>query len=167
MPVGLVFAAWGGTSAESWTGKPALDTVPDFRIRADEQLANLASLPQRIKGFPAAIAAWEAAHGRVDAAPIGEAQGWAAPDADPAAWRPGNAAGKWRDNGMPNGGIAWLRKEITLPANAAGKDIRLDFGQVDGQCTTTYFNGEKVGSSGRTAPRFDAGYVNIPIRAVW
>jgi sialate O-acetylesterase len=32
VPIGLLHASWGGTSAESWTSKSALDTVPDSKF---------------------------------------------------------------------------------------------------------------------------------------
>ncbi len=164
VPIGLILSAWGGTSAESWTSLDALDTVPGFKQRADQQLDNLNKLPDLIKNFPGLLDAWEKQNNRVDPGNEGEKQGWAAPDAPTSDLKPGKINAKWRDNGLPNGGIVWMRKEIELPDSAVGKDFRLDLGALDEQCTTAYFNGENVGESGHKAPDFYSGYVgfNIP-----
>ncbi len=166
VPIGLLHASWGGTSAESWTSKAALDTVPDFKTRADAQLANLAALPDQIKAFPAAIAAWDSKYGRTDPGSTGEAQGWAAPvlaPADTAAWKPSTLGARWREDGLPDGGIIWVRKELTVPPDAAGKGFRIDLGSLTEMHTTSYFNGVKIGESGSRPPTFDTGYVNYDV----
>ena len=164
IPIGLIHSSWGGTSAESWTSKPALDTVPAFKERAEQQLANLATLPEKIKAFPAALTAWENTYARTDSGNEGEKQGWAVPETNTLGWKPIALGTKWKAAGLPNGGIVWLRKDVEVPANAAGKGLRLDFGMIDEQFTAAYFNGKKLGDSGRKAPEFYAGYVgyNIP-----
>ncbi len=158
IPIGLVHSSWGGTSIEAWTSLEALNTVPSFKKRAEGQIANLNQLPGQIKAFPGAISAWEQKYGRVDAGNEGEKRGWAAMDADTSDWKPMKLNTRWRDAGLPNGGIAWLRKEIDLPASAAAKGFRLDWGVIDEQYETTYFNGEKLGESGHNPPEFYCGY---------
>jgi sialate O-acetylesterase len=165
VPIGLIQASWGGTSAESWTSKDALDTVPDFKARADEQLANLARLSELIKNFPAALAAWETANGRVDTENLGEKNGWANTDADTADWKPAKLNAKWSASGLTNGGVIWLLKEVVLPAAVAGKNFHFDPGLVDEQYLTVYWNGHKIGESGRQAPQFYYGYVNFDVPA--
>lgn len=163
VPIGLVHSSWGGTSAEAWTSLASIDTVPSFKARAQEQLANLAALPERIKAFPAAIAAWEAATGRADASPADPAP-YAALNADPAGWTPSTLKSKWSKMGLPEGGIAWLRKEIDLPTPPT-KDVRLDLGLVDEQYVSIYFNGEKLADSGSIPPDFYGRYVNATLPA--
>ncbi len=163
IPIGLILSAWGGTSAESWTSIDALNTVPAFKQRAQDQLKNLAGLPAQIKNFPALLEAWENKYGRTDTGNEGEAKGWAAPDADTSGWKAGKLNATWKENGFPNGGIIWLRKEINVPASAAGKAFRLDLGQLDEQFSTTYFNGVKQGESGHKAPEFYSGYAGCSI----
>ncbi len=163
VPIGLVNSSWGGTSARSWTSKEALDTVPELKKTADEQIANLAQLPDQIAKFPEAIAAWETKYGRTNPANTGEQQGWAAPEADTKDWKPMQLRTKWRDAGLPNGGVVWIRKEVDVPAASAGKGFRLDLGMVDEQYTTAYFNGEKLGDSGTNPPQFYGGYVNYDV----
>jgi len=167
VPIGLIHASWGGTSAECWTSRDALDTVPDFKARADGQLANLARLPEQIKNFPAALAAWETANGRTDAENFGEKNGWANTDTDIADWKPAKLNAKWSAAGLTNGGVIWLRKEVVLPVAAAGKSFHFDPGLVDEQYLTVYWNGHRIGESGRQAPQFYYGYVNFEAPAKW
>lgn len=162
VPIGLILSAWGGTSAESWIAPEALDTVPRFKTRAAEQRENLAELPARIAAFPAALAAWEAAHGRTDADNAGEAAGWATGGDG---WKAGGFRGKWADLGLPDGGIAWIRKTVSVPAAKAGTGLRLDLGQVNEQYVTAYWNGRKLGDFGRKAPAFYKAYTHFDVPA--
>jgi sialate O-acetylesterase len=164
VPVGLLLSAWGGTSAESWISREALDTVPRFKTRADEQAANLQSLPARIASFPAELAAWEAANGRTDPGNRGEAEGWM--NAGSAAgWSPGKSQQKWADLGLPDGGVAWVRKIIAVDPAKAGKGFRLDLGQVNEQYVTAYWNGRKLGDFGRKPPAFYKSYTHFDVPA--
>ncbi len=168
VPIGLLNSSWGGTSAESWTSKAALDLAPEFKARAEEQIANLNQLPAQIKNFPAAIAAWEKENDRVDAENLGEKNGWHKSDVPAAGWKKMKVNARWRDIGLTNGGIVWLRKEMTLPAAAAKKDLRLFPGRVDEQYLTAYWNGGSFFEFGRQAPEFYFGYIypTVPARLV-
>ena len=163
VPVGLLHSSWGGTSAESWTSESALDTVPDFKVRADEQIANLKKLPDQIKSFPAALAAWEKENGRVDPKNIGEQNGWQKEDADVSDWQKTRLEASWSDSGLTNGGIAWVRKEVDLPATYGSRSFRLDLGLVNEAYLTAYWNGEKIGESGKKAPEFYFGFVHFDV----
>jgi len=161
--VGLLHSSWGGTSAESWTGESALDTVPDFKVRADEQIANLKKLPDQIRSFPAALAAWEKENGRVDSKNMGEQNGWQKADADVSDWQKTKLEASWSDSGLTNGGIAWVRKEVDLPATYGSRSFRLDLGLVNEAYLTAYWNGEKIGESGKKAPEFYFGFVHFDV----
>ncbi len=161
VPVGLILAAWGGTSAESWTSKAALDTVPEFQQRANEQLNNLSQLPEQIAAFPARLAAWEEQNGRSEPAVSGDADTWMNPGGE--GWSPGSIKAKWQQLGLPHGGIAWIRKEVTVPADRAGKGFRLDLGMVNEQLVTAFWNGKKLGEFGRKAPGFYKGYTHFDV----
>ena len=55
------------------------------------------------------------------------------------------------------GGIFWLRKEVDLPASAAGKGFRLGLGWLATQCHVIYFNGVEVGKMGGESPDYFTG----------
>jgi sialate O-acetylesterase len=168
IPIGLLHTSWGGTSAEGWTSREVLATVPAFDARANQQLADLAAAPARLTNFPTAIAAWEQKYGRVDPGNRGEKEGWARADCETTGWQSGRLMEKWERLGVTNGGVVWLRKEFVLPDSALGKGFRLDFGWISEQYTTTYFNGEKLGEFGRTPSRFYNDHVcqDVPGRLV-
>jgi len=163
VPVGLVLSAWGGTSAESWISPAALDTVPRFKARAAEQREVLRELPARIAAFPDSLAAWEAANGRTDGESAGEAAGWPVGGGD--GWAAGSLRQKWSDAGLPDGGIAWIRKTVPVPAAKAGTGFRLDLGQVNEQYVTAYWNGRKLGDFGRKPPAFYKAYTHFDVPA--
>jgi sialate O-acetylesterase len=54
----------------------------------------------------------------------------------------------WQNFGHNYSGVFWFRKTIDVPAAWAGKPLSLRIGAVDKQ-DVTYFNGEKVGSTGK------------------
>ncbi len=56
--------------------------------------------------------------------------------------------------GVHSGGVFWLRKEVTLPAEAAGKPFALVLNYMHQQYDTTYFNGVEIGRSGDKPPMF-------------
>ncbi|MCK6487247.1 MAG: 9-O-acetylesterase [Planctomycetes bacterium] len=131
VPVGVVNAAWGGTTVEAWTSLPALTKVAG----AEPALAKQKEWDD-VK-LAAARAAWWA-----EADPD---QGQARADHDDAAWRTFKVPGTWKPQGVvQDGGIAWLRRTVELPAAAAGAAGRLGLG-ITVDSDTTYLNGVEVG----------------------
>src|SRR5581483_10712763 len=112
----------GGTPIENWISREALDTVPGYKERTDARLALMRSQADDAKQFPAARDRWEEANGVRPPKISGDAQGWAAPDFDDHDWKTIALPAKWADSmGMKQGGVFWLRKEVMLPPEAAGK----------------------------------------------
>lgn len=61
VPIGLIYAAWGGTPIESWVPKPTLEKSsawPEFR---KNWLEALETFPQAQRDYPARDKAWRAA----------------------------------------------------------------------------------------------------------
>ena len=75
-------------------------------------------------------------------------RGWAAPDAPPAGWMPMPVPGEWEKKGgeWDMDGVAWFRREVTVPSEWAGRDLVLELGKVD-DFDTTYWNGVEVGAT--------------------
>jgi sialate O-acetylesterase len=154
VPIGIINSSWGGTNAEVWVSAKSQSTVPDFKARMESQIANMETLPGRLAAFPAQIKAWEDANGRSDAGAT-DAAAWAGVDVDTSGWtKLTKLRTKWRDAGLPNGGVAWVRKVVDVPESGAGKEFRVDLGSLEEVYESTYFNGEKLGESGRDGPEF-------------
>ena len=158
VPIGIIDSAYGGTPAEAWTSREAMESVPELKSLAERQIAAVKSAPADLASFPAAISAWEEKYGVADSGNEGAKQGWANPDFDASQWKRVNTGFTWAAAlGAKGGGVFWLRKEIDLPESAAGKPIKLTFGFLTEEYHTAYFNGEEVGSMGRTPPSFYTG----------
>ena len=73
-PVGLVHSSWGGTPAESWTSRPALEADPDFGPILDRWDKIVENYPKARKAYEKSLAEWK------QAAEKAKAEGNAVPD---------------------------------------------------------------------------------------
>ncbi len=87
LPVGLIHSSWGGTPAEAWTSRPALEAEPDFRPILDRRDQAVAAWPKAKAKHEQATAAWKAAAAKAKA----EKKPAPAPPPEPAG--PGNPHG--------------------------------------------------------------------------
>lgn len=71
---------------------------------------------------------------------------WFAAEYDASSWKTIKLPAFWEDEGVDaKNGVVWFRKEITLPASAAGKPARLMLGRIV-DADTAYVNGMQVGN---------------------
>ncbi|MBI1929950.1 sialate O-acetylesterase [Candidatus Poribacteria bacterium] len=99
VPVGLIHSSWGGTPAEAWTSRPALESEPDFKPILDRWEQILAEYPQAKQKYEDQLAEWK------QAAEAAKAEG------KPEPRRPGAPLGPdhpHRASGLYNGMIAPL-----------------------------------------------------------
>jgi sialate O-acetylesterase len=154
VPIGLIHTSWGGTPAEAWTSRRALQAwgMPEAAFAA---LAPPSAADEQ--AYERSLAAWQAA-GRPqgtfdDPGVLGAAQVWASPESDSRAWRTSALPQAWEQMGPDmqlDGGI-WFRREVNLPAQWAGRELELQLGAID-DVDTTYFNGVQVGATGSEVP---------------
>jgi sialate O-acetylesterase len=150
--VGLVHSSWGGTPAEAWTPRAALLAVPELapavasfdRERAD---------PAPVARYQEARAAWERKNFAHDTGNTGFGQGWAAPDADEAAWKPLKLPQHWEAAGLAIDGAVWFRRAFDLPADGPSRDLTLALGPLD-DMDVTYVNGIEVGHTDGATPEY-------------
>ncbi|MCX8510744.1 MAG: hypothetical protein ORN83_03205 [Chthoniobacteraceae bacterium] len=154
VPVGLIHSSVGGTPIESWTRLEALHGIPAVAARSDAEVAEMVAQPEVTRLFPAARAAWEEKHG-VRPPPIAEsAKGWADFSADTTDWKVARFPAQWGQQGFKSGGVFWIRKEVELPAAAAGKPFDLKLVWISEQYDTAYWNGEEIGHAADQPPEF-------------
>lgn len=154
IPVGLLLSSVGGTPAEAWTRLEKLKSVPVLAERAEKEIEVIKQQPGDSERFPAARTAWESKYG-VTPPPVAEAAvGWADPALDARDWKPVKLPASWSQLGEKTGGVFWLRKEVTLSPEMAGKPMHLALNWLNEQYDTAYFNGVEVGKANATPPRF-------------
>jgi sialate O-acetylesterase len=154
VPIGLIHSSWGGTPAEAWTSRGALEEwgMPKEAFNA---LAPPSSAAR--DAYERRVEAWKAA-GRPrgdfnDPGVLNSAKAWAMPATDTRGWKSMALPMAWERLGpdMEFDGGVWFRKEVTVPASWAGRELELHLGAVDDN-DTTYFNGVPVGATGVEIP---------------
>jgi sialate O-acetylesterase len=159
VPVGLIQAAWGGTPAEAWTPREALLGEPALAPMVTELDAALGDSARR-REVAARLGAWEAANFHQDRDNLGEKRGWARPGAaGPSGrerdWTAIEMPQPWESAGLTMDGAVWFRREVTLPADWAARELALSLGPID-DFDVTYWNGERVGATGEETPQYYA-----------
>jgi sialate O-acetylesterase len=159
VPMGLIVAAWGGSSIQTWMSAAALRAAGGNNGALDV-LALYAEQPAAAHARWGAI--WEAwwlnhAHQRREAAP------WTLRPAGE--WRRAPLElGPWERWGVPElasyDGMVWYRTSVTLSVQQAQQSATLSLGAVD-EMDQTWINGRAIGAVERNAPT-DVGPVIGP-----
>jgi len=134
VPIGIINSSWGGTTAEAWTPKAALQADP---------------LLQPLAEFNEAVT--EAAKPYADPGNEGFAKGWADPAHDDADWKTMDLPQAWERAGIDMDGSMWFRRHVKLPAVGRNQELTLSLGPLD-DFDTTYFNGVQIGQTGQETP---------------
>lgn len=154
IPIGLLHSSVGGTPAEAWTRLGALQSVPMFSERAVKEIEQIKAQPEAIKHFPMERSAWEEKYGVKPPPPADIATGWADPALDTVDWKKITLPSQWGQLGYKSGGVFWVRKEIDLPADAAGKPFNLKLLGMSEQYDTAFWNGVEIGHTPDAPPEY-------------
>lgn len=152
--VGMINASWGGTRIETWISREELMQHGWTRSEVARYEASVFSKTywNRYDPFepddPAAVTKTAATIFPRDPGNEGVKNGWAENNFDDGSWEQMTAPSMWQACGYDMSGVVWFRREITVPAAWAGKDMTLELGAIDKQ-DITYFNGIQVGATGR------------------
>jgi len=145
-PLGLIHAAWGGSTIEDWMSPAALRSTGT----SAEQLGWL----ERYAADPAAaLAAAVAATDRwaEQADPGSAGAAWAAPGFDDSGWETIAVPGQWERSGVAGlggyDGVMWFRTGIDLTAAELGdaNGVVLELGRID-ERDRVWINGVPVGA---------------------
>ncbi|HKG59349.1 MAG TPA: sialate O-acetylesterase [Pyrinomonadaceae bacterium] len=151
VPIGLIHSSWGGTPAEAWTSSEALRSSPELTPILDRYESSLNAQSQTKAAYAQALAQWEEKNLYLDGENKGEALGYASPSISTAGWTQMELPKQIEAAGLLIDGAIWFRKVVELPASWSGKDLVLNLTPID-DYDVTYFNGTKVGSTGRETP---------------
>ena len=142
VPVGIINASWGGTISEAWTSQDAIDKVPKLKAWNEAGKKLTAEYPGKKQAFVTAFAAWLKASGREDK-PSPEPELFAATQISQDGWVPITLPSTPSPKDSLGNGALWIRKEIDVPSNVVGKEIKVNLGDVKG-FVRVYWNGRKV-----------------------
>jgi len=146
VPVGLINTSWGGTVAEAWTSREALQNEPTLRGMIDAYDHDLADHERARAAYEKNYTEWESTYVHRDVENKGVKNGWADPATSDQEWPVMDLPQLWTHvEGMSFSGVLWFRREVEVPASWAGRDLELSIGPID-KSDVTYFNGEQVGS---------------------
>jgi sialate O-acetylesterase len=148
VPIGLVHSSWGGTAAEAWTSQEKLLTIPDFekpvaafrKLVADVEAQN--ATPG--KDYNQLVSEWYKANDPGTSA----SPAWSDPAASTADWTAVTLPAALEDaKAIPADydGTVWIRREVDIPAEDAGKKAAVKLGKID-DGDTTFVNSRVVGA---------------------
>ncbi len=118
VPIGLVHVSWGGSTAEAWTSRERLASMP-------ETTPILGRFDASLKPDPDTEAFTSILH-------------------DDTSWEPVDLPSLFKDQGEDLDGVVWYRRHLDIPADWVGQDLELSLGPID-DADHTYFNGSLVG----------------------
>lgn len=144
-PVGIVFAAWGGTPAQTWMSEEALDQDPTLKKQKEESKAITAAYPKQLKDYILSFYDWVQKYQRQDRL-AASAQSFASPKASIEGWKPVQLPGLVSAGGLPDAGAIWLRKDIDIPAEYAGNGVQINLGKIH-DFDTVYWDGAQIGKT--------------------
>lgn len=139
VPIGMINASWGGTCSEAWTRTEALDSVPFLKKWRENLVKQDAEYPALRKAWIERVTAWIKDTDREDR-PTVDASLFSGQDVDASSWVPVKLPGEIKAAGLPNSGIIWIRKEITLPKQTGNLGFYMN---IDG-LESIYWNGKKI-----------------------
>ncbi|MEI7731683.1 MAG: sialate O-acetylesterase [Verrucomicrobiota bacterium] len=138
-PVGLILAAWSGTSAMSWLPPEALASVPEWQSK-------LASVKKRVDDYPLlkeqylpAYRQWETQFQRNDHP--AEPAAYAAPGVPLGDWKKVTLPATLPAAGLPDSGAVWFRKQVNIPPGSL-ENAMIQLGAVR-DFNALYLNGKK------------------------
>ena len=141
VPVGIINTAVGGTPIEAWTSAEGLRDFADLQaaVLRNADPAFLDSLEQRRGGG-------SRPSGPPPVTDLGMREKWFSPDYEPRGWQNYYIPGYWEDQGVSDlNGTVWFRREINVPQEWAGKELKLFMGRIV-DADVMYVNGQEIGN---------------------
>jgi sialate O-acetylesterase len=152
VPIGLINASVGGSSAEAWISEESIKEYPKYY--EDVQRYKVPGYFDRInKQDDERVKNWNNLARENDQG-YKNGQKWSDPELNTSGWETMHVPGYWADTKVGNvNGVAWYRREIDIPAEMAGKSGIIKLGRIV-DADSVFINGQYVGGIGmQYAPR--------------
>jgi sialate O-acetylesterase len=153
VPIGLINASVGGSSAEAWISEESIKEFPKYY--EDVQRFKASGYIERInKMDDERVRNWNKQIRQNDEGFKNPQKSWYNPDLNTSDWEKIHVPGYWADTKVGNiNGVVWFRREFNVPANMNGKPALLKLGRIV-DADSVFINGQFVGAIGfQYAPR--------------
>ncbi|HEX9997587.1 MAG TPA: sialate O-acetylesterase [Abditibacterium sp.] len=154
VPIGLIDASWGGTSAQVWTSAEVLESMPAFKTSIEAVKNTRADVPYAVQ-YEQFV---KNADDRMKTTDVGLKSGWHRPEFNDSAWKNMELPIYWETTSDAElktfDGVIWFRRQVSLDEAAVkAGDLTINLGPID-DYDTVYWNGEKIGGgAGWNTPR--------------
>jgi len=157
IPIGLVNASMGASTAEAWSGAEALSQLEDFKQLIEKWPVKVKQAKEAMTKYERESAVWEAHLDSLDQGYQDGRPAWADPDFDESSWQHIDLPTHWEKAGFPDmDGFMWFRKRIQLTEAWKNRELTIGLGTIN-DMDRVWFNGTEVGRfekrSGWTKPR--------------
>ena len=146
IPIGLINASLGGSSAEAWISEEAIKSFPKYyenaiRFKDPNLIEKISKLDdERVKNWYKLIRQTD--QGFKDPLNV-----WSDPSINTSDWETMNLPQYWTDTKLGKmNGVVWFRKEISVPSRMVGKSALLHLGRIF-DLDSVFINGKFVGST--------------------
>lgn len=164
VPIGLINSSWGGTPVEAWIKGSILTKDKDY----SDLTQKLSTLEKEVAEYDAWLSKYPKIEivNSTDNDPLDTLSFFdneiAKADFNDAVWPVMQLPTFFEKTEVGEfDGVVWFRKEIDIPANWAGKELKLQLGPIDDR-DWTYFNGELVGKSPKAGMWKDERSYTVP-----
>lgn len=137
-PVGIISDNWGGSACEAWISPQSLDTVPGLRETRERHWKRIRDK----KAFAIELGNWLKERGRDDRVSA-SAIAFSGPDLPTGDWISISLPGPALGGNLPSHGAVWLRRDIDISKDEAGKALRVSLEKLNGY-ETVYWNGKQL-----------------------
>lgn len=153
IPIGLINASLGGSSAEAWISEESIASFPKYF--EDAQRFKHPELIERLKAQDdERVNRWMMQLRQSDEGFRDPQHPWSDPATNTSDWDEMHLPGYWTETALgSSNGVAWFRKEVTIPPSMAGKQALIHLGRIF-DIDSVFLNGKCIGTTGsQYAPR--------------
>ena len=130
VPVGLINASLGGSSAEAWISEEAIKSFPKYYEEL-QRFKDPAYLEKINKQDDKRVADWNKQLRQNDEGYKNLQQTWFDPGLNTSDWDTTHIPGYWTETKLGSiNGVAWFRKEVKIPTYMAGEPAVVKLGRI-------------------------------------
>jgi sialate O-acetylesterase len=146
VPIGLINASVGGSSAEAWISEESIKAFPKYfedvqRFKAQGYIEKINKMDdERVRNWNMQLKQNDEGHKNPQ-------KSWYDPELNTTDWETMHVPGYWADTKTgPINGVVWFRRKISIPASVVGTPAILKLGRI-ADADSVFINGRFVGST--------------------